>query len=361
MVGDRSSGAIITWGEHRTGDDWDIYAQSIDPSGTPFWRAEGIGVCLASGDQNYPVIASDEQGGAFLAWLDFRNGSSSDIYAQWLDDKGYSYPAPTISSIQDIPNDQGGQVRISWFRSLYDHADGEISITNYGIYRRIPDALAGPAGGSNGCREEAPLLTYPPGDWDYVTTVPAAGEEDYNCVVPTLCDSTVDGMCRSVFFMRAMTPDPAIHFDSQPDSGYSVDNLSPSVPGNFVWNYPAELTWDESEDADFDYFTIYGSDHEDLDENAVLIGYTTGTDSTSRRGKSATCTILSRPPISRATRESRHSCRHRRILRILLGSGVRMPSGRRYQTHSLDRPRSRLTCRRPALPSSWCTIPLAGW
>jgi hypothetical protein len=97
-------------------------------------------------------------------------------------------------------------------------------------------------------------------------------------VVPTLKDSTIaDGMHWTVFFVRARTDTPGIFFDSLPDSGYSVDNLAPDVPRNLIWNYPVELVWDESEDADFNYFTVYGSDYEQLDDDAVLIGYTTGT------------------------------------------------------------------------------------
>jgi hypothetical protein len=32
---------------------------------------------------------------------------------------------------------------------------------------------------------------YPPGDWDYIKTVPASYEDDYSTVVPTLADSTI--------------------------------------------------------------------------------------------------------------------------------------------------------------------------
>src|SRR5262245_57928113 len=39
-------------------------------------------VCTAAGNQNFVVVASDGTGGAFLAWQDYRNGATSDIYAQ---------------------------------------------------------------------------------------------------------------------------------------------------------------------------------------------------------------------------------------------------------------------------------------
>ena len=78
--------------------------------------------------------------------------------------------------------------------------------------------------------------------------------------------------------IRATTPDPFVYVDSPPDSGYSVDNLAPSVPGGFTFASSTLLTWEECIDADFDYFTVYGSGNEVFDETAVLIDYTTGTE-----------------------------------------------------------------------------------
>jgi hypothetical protein len=52
--------------------------------------------------------------------------------------------------------------------------------------------------------------------------------------------------------------DPRVFFDSPVDSGYSLDNLAPGIPNNFVYSAGA-LSWDESSDADFDYFSVYGS------------------------------------------------------------------------------------------------------
>jgi hypothetical protein len=84
-------------------------------------------------------------------------------------------------------------------------------------------------------------------------------------------------MCWSVFFIRAMTPDPLVYFDSAPDSGYSLDNLAPSPPENFHFQTPTMLAWNEAEEEDFDYFTVYGSEVDHLDPSAVIIAHTTGT------------------------------------------------------------------------------------
>jgi hypothetical protein len=91
-------------------------------------------------------------------------------------------------------------------------------------------------------------------------------------VAPTQADSTIaDGMYRTKFFIRAATDDPSVFFDSPVDSGYSLDNLAPGIPTNFVYS-AGTLAWDESAAADFDYFSVYGSNTDSFGA-ATLIDY----------------------------------------------------------------------------------------
>jgi hypothetical protein len=85
-AGDGSNGAIIVWRDSRN-VFYDIYAQRIDASGNPCWSLDGIAVCTATGNQNYPKIVHDGSGGAIVAWFDGR-GSDNDIYAQRIDPQG---------------------------------------------------------------------------------------------------------------------------------------------------------------------------------------------------------------------------------------------------------------------------------
>jgi hypothetical protein len=57
------------------------------------------------------------------------------------------------------------------------------------------------------------------------------------------------------------------------DSGYSVDNLAPSPPEGLHMESVADLAWEEAQEEDFDYFTVYGSDDGDFG-SSVFIGYT---------------------------------------------------------------------------------------
>ena len=90
--------------------------------------------------------------------------------------------------------------------------------------------------------------------------MPAHGDDIYSVVVPTLADSTIAaGQHWTAFLVRAATAAPTVFFDSAPDSGYSLDNLAPGAPTNLLAN-SGQVVWDPAPEADFDYFTVYGSD-----------------------------------------------------------------------------------------------------
>lgn len=183
------------------------------------------------------------------------NPTCSDLEIEWV------RTSPWIETVTDVPGDQGRQVTVIWTKSGYDYVGSSHAVTQYAIYRRIDD-VPGPARAMERRVEGAPVL-WPPGDWHFVTTVPAAGDAEYAALVPTLADSTAaTGMHHSTFFVRALTAVPAVYFDSPPDSGYSVDNLAPEPPAGFAVDYGASqnmLSWEESEAEDFDQFLVYRS------------------------------------------------------------------------------------------------------
>ena len=191
---------------------------------------------------------------------------------------------PIVDTITDIPNDQGRQVSISWTRSGYDYVGSPTPIIEYSVYRRIDYDLSVFPGSKDAETSGDPRLVpaYPPGDWHYLTTVPARTEDTYATVVPTLVDSTIsEGLYETVFFVRARTATPGTYFDSQPDSGYSVDNLAPAVPQGFSVAYNrgggTDLSWEECPDADFQYFCVYRGESQDFTPNpGNLVQFTTG-------------------------------------------------------------------------------------
>lgn len=106
IVADGSGGAIFAWQDARTPDNQDIYAQRIDALGVIQWTANGVVVCNAGNTQGAPVIASDNTLGAIIAWQDFRNGSSADIYAQRINSTGGVQWATDGIVVSGATNDQ---------------------------------------------------------------------------------------------------------------------------------------------------------------------------------------------------------------------------------------------------------------
>jgi hypothetical protein len=69
--------------------------------------------------------------------------------------------------------------------------------------------------------------------WTAVATVTATLAPEYQIVVATLADSNGTGPNRATLMVRALTGTPGVFYDSEPDSGCSVDNLPPAQPVSF--------------------------------------------------------------------------------------------------------------------------------
>jgi hypothetical protein len=222
-------------------------------------------------------VTVSESGTYTLEVRDLYTGCLSDLCTHELVVGG----PPSITHVDDVGNDQGRNVRLVWLRSSCDTTGATYQVTSYEVHRR-QDANRDGEGKGPGSESTVDGLDGHARieGWDYVSTVPAHGDDVYQTVAPTLCDSTAEGgVCWSVFLVRAATADPCVYFDSAPDSGYSIDNLAPAPPAGLLADGDESLvtlTWDPSEDGDFDYFAVY----RDLDpefEPGDPIGYTSET------------------------------------------------------------------------------------
>jgi hypothetical protein len=65
---------------------WKVIAQGIDnANGLPLWDAlDGVAVCSANGEQRNPRAAYDSLGHVLIVWEDYRNGDEPSIYVQCL-------------------------------------------------------------------------------------------------------------------------------------------------------------------------------------------------------------------------------------------------------------------------------------
>jgi len=183
---------------------------------------------------------------------------------------------PVGLAVSDIPNDQGRQVRLRFGASYTDFDGASEATTQYEAYRLIDLTSTSPAQITPGLE---PMLA----GWDYVATIPAHGESEYSMVLPTLGDSTASGIEWTTFMVRAATASRYVYFDSEPDSGYSVDNLAPAAPANFRVNQvtadgSVELEWDANEEIDFRRYDLHrGTTPGFVPSGATLIAQLTGT------------------------------------------------------------------------------------
>jgi hypothetical protein len=237
---------------------WSLRAGDISQDSGRAITADGLNDVIATG---YFMGTADFGGD------DLVSAGGRDIFLAKYNDVGAE---PVISSISDIGNDQGRSVLIEFEGSGHDDQQSSSNVTQYEAYRRIdaPPAAA----------VQAPRAGMSPDEllaegWTQVAAVSAHGEPGYSMVAPTIGDSTIaEGQYLSVFYVRAATASPYVFFDSEPDSGYSLDNLAPGVPLGLFYS-AGVLSWDESPAADFDYFTVYGASTDDFGA-ATLVDYT---------------------------------------------------------------------------------------
>jgi hypothetical protein len=318
ITSDGTGGAIVTWEDLRSGVR-DIYARRVDSSGAAQWTLDGVALCTATGEQRNPEITFDGAGGAIVTWPDSR-GADKDIYAQSVDNLGWvGYFAPDILSVQDVPGDQGGRVRITVARSeLDDVMESEAPISIYNVWQRIDDpallAAINPPdnGGVAGVQTlEEPLThsldrssvsdwpireiggrcfvssrdmlaaaEFPSGTWELLGSFAACQQDEYIYRAGTLADSTASGIPYAVYLVSAHTVVPSMWALSEPDSGYSVDNLPPDIPESLTAEQsfaPEGLTlrWDVNTENDLSHYAVYrgaGDDFMPAPGNRIAAG-----------------------------------------------------------------------------------------
>lgn len=110
LIPDGTGGAIVTWWDRRDTPSaviGDIYAQRVNTEGNPLWATDGVPICAAVGSQQYPMIVPDGSGGGVITWSDARNGSSNrDVYAQRVNADGNRLWTTNGVALCNAANDQ---------------------------------------------------------------------------------------------------------------------------------------------------------------------------------------------------------------------------------------------------------------
>jgi hypothetical protein len=197
--------------------------------------------------------------------------------------------APLIMSVRDVPNDQGGRLKVSWQSSGLD-VDPDYGIAAYWVWRSVPPNVAAEfiakgatvitsddIDAADTARGTCLLLdaagvntTY----WEYLGSSPGTGDPGYSFVVPTTSDSLPGSNPRTLVRIQARSAMGSLFWNSLPDSGYSVDNIAPAAPFGLRRDSSGLITWQASIDADFQYFSVYGSAVAHLDGSEALLART---------------------------------------------------------------------------------------
>jgi hypothetical protein len=245
-----SSGAGAAWVYKRSSGVWKQQGIKLVGTGAAGFATQGYAVSISAVGNTAIVGGPSDSTYAGAAWV-------------------YNLPgSPVIIAIRDIPNDQGGKVRLDWSKSPYDNSLSSPQVSSYSIFRKS----------SSGTSIAAKALPLPENilmdssllGYDYVASVPAFQLPNYQTVVPTLGDSTSAGKNYFSFLVVAQTSDLNQYYVSSIDSGYSVDNIPPLPPAGIMAivvpspppsaaSLQVQLTWNSPTDPDVGSYSIYRS------------------------------------------------------------------------------------------------------
>jgi len=281
MAEDGTGNVFLCWMDNRNVYN-DIYAQKINEDGIPVWDPSGIEICSSYYYQTDAIMVTDEIGGAILMWEDQRNSSYEDLYALRLDASGnWGYPSPVITGISDVPNDQGGALSIKFDAGELDRFPYEI-ITHYTLWRSLTgeETSAVLARSGNTLPEKGKLniegtnyrlkyynsILY---GWECIESMDAHRLDHYSFTAGTAADSVGEHTCWEYYFVSSNTADPFTYWDSQPDSGYSVDNLCPCPLQGLAGKQSSQqealvLSWLPNHDSDLCSYSVYRGETEDF-------------------------------------------------------------------------------------------------
>jgi hypothetical protein len=320
IMADGAGGAFVVldvyWDEEMPND---VYLQRLDHDGNMLWGPKGAAVCTPAREQYEPVLAPDGRGGAIVAWTDYRSDDDySDIYCQRIGPSGlWGDPEPAIVWCDDVPDDQGGWVRIRTRASALDRGGEDPAIFGYNVWRLMggggPMALSTASGtapaGAPAPRElpadraaaaailsdpataigvrvsgaQVAALGLPEGEWESVGFWFAMRDTVYNIAVPTRDDYTESNTPWETFIVTAHTTTAGIYVASEPADGYSIDNLAPGTTMEFAGNETADpaglmLSWSPNPASDLWKYDIYRGDEEAfVPGESNLLGSTAGT------------------------------------------------------------------------------------
>ncbi|UCH10784.1 MAG: immune inhibitor A, partial [Fidelibacterota bacterium] len=189
----------------------------------------------------------------------FLTNISSSGDTMWVDMSVTPGQKAQISSVSDVPADQGGEVLVTWNAST-DESNPQRPVVAYGIWLKDTD--------DGILLSSWPMTQLEDGDWIQVRYTDSVGKMTYQWNAPTLVDSNHLGLNRSTFRIAAYAADSLIVSLSESFDGHSVDNLAPAIPQGLTAESSGGdgilLTWNANPDSDLAAYRIYRGESPDF-------------------------------------------------------------------------------------------------
>ena len=94
-IEDGNGGAFIAWVDYRFDDAGDIFIQHVNNDGSILMDPNGVALAQLQGQQISINMCTDSLGGVFVTWQDKRGGVDDDIYGTHVD-SNYNIIEPGI-------------------------------------------------------------------------------------------------------------------------------------------------------------------------------------------------------------------------------------------------------------------------
>lgn len=206
------------------------------------WSPDGTKIVLSTDrfDGNYEIYVMNSDGTNLIRITDNVADDQSPSWSPFVTPQPAT-ESPRIISVKDVANDQGGKVSLNWELSSLD--TNIAMLTHYSIWRAVPQGSVQKSGIvpmtaiSGDFKGTAYRVTSTNGAtyfWEWIANQPAHRFTEYSYTAATLYDSMSTTNGKHYFLVSAHTNDPNVFYDSNVDSGYSVDNLAPLAPEGFA-------------------------------------------------------------------------------------------------------------------------------
>ena len=271
-----------------------IFSNNDLPSGNNVnWSGDGVltdnnynytGITANFADSLYHLNEWSEAVDGGMPWLQDANmpyglgGPQADLGAYGGPDNagwgGQLAPTgePTAVQVDDIPQDQGYSLGVSFGASAFDNPAIENGVTHYSIWRHFD-----PTG--------EPLNSLSDGNWELVSEMQSQGFDGYAIQSEALGNTNAFEEFTTCYTVIAHTSESNVSWTSAVGCGEAIDNLAPEEPelnGLVLESGEVQISWQEPAEEDYAYTEIFsdggfstevGNDTLAID-NAALAGVT---------------------------------------------------------------------------------------